>query len=237
MIEYITYNDHDWLKIICQHCGKKIDVPVYCGNRFCDTCSPRRLNRVKKRITWLMNNAKQVKGTRWKHLTLTIRSEEDLPGMIKNLICSFRRLRQRAYWKCHVTGGAFVIEITNNGNNWHAHIHAVISAYRIDWEKLRNLWVKCSRGSTGVYITNAPASNLVHYLTKYLTKIDVPNELKLVAGRALKHTRLFQPFGTLYALNLTYRQPKSTCPDCKGLADYMPYDIWYSQIGKELDRL
>lgn len=218
-------HDHDYINVVCTHCGHSANIPIYCGNRFCNICHSQRQKRVKARINWLIRNRPKRKGTMLKLLTLTIRSDTDLERMVKHLISSFRRLRQRKKFKKWVTGGAFVIEIVNKTGVWHAHIHAVIQSYLINWEELRDLWRVCSKGSTGVDIRNKPAHVCLRYITKYIAKSDLPVNLQKVASECLKRYRLFNPFGEWYAVNLTYEPPVCICPSCGSPASYLPYEV------------
>ncbi|MBA7671157.1 hypothetical protein ES703_79308 [subsurface metagenome] len=135
--------------------------------------------------------------------------------MVSTLFDSFKKLRQTASWKTHVDGGAFVTEITGCSGNWHAHIHAIIASKRYKWAEILELWMKLSPGR-GVYIQNIPKQQVVRYLTKYLSKNDVPDADRSELNDALKGTRLYQPFGSWYAINLQYKKPPPQCPDCKG---------------------
>lgn len=206
---------HQFRRLVCSQCGLVLDVPIFCGNRFCPVCSVSRRSRVRDRLDFLSDNAELPKGSRFKFLTLTITSETDLPGMIKSLMLSFRRLRQRSIWKKYVHGGAFVIEVTSNGVMWHAHIHAILVSKFIPYFNLLNAWRAVSNGR-GVYLKDIPKSDTVRYLTKYLSKPDVPDELLYAANFALKGTRLFAPFGSWFSLNKKYKKKKFPCENCTG---------------------
>jgi hypothetical protein len=159
-------------------------------------------------------------GYRFKHITLTIVSEADIAVMVKSIVRSFRRLRQRAYWKNAVKGGAFVIEITGRPGAWHAHIHAVIETRWMRWERLRNLWMDVSTGR-GVYIQNIPAKECINYLTKYLTKSDMPDAVRRECGEALSSFRMYQPFGSWHGFMKTYIRERHACSGC-GEASWYP---------------
>lgn len=218
---------HDYIAILCLNCGKKINVPVYCGNRFCTVCSGPRLSRIRKRITWLIGQVRVSKGMRLKHLTLTIPNQPDLPIMLKHLLKSFRKLRSTPFWKNHVNGGAFVIEVTGKADSWHGHLHMVIDATYLDWEKLKNLWIRFSSGR-GVWISVIPGSQAVRYLTKYLTKPDVPDCDLSEINKSLKGFRLFQPFGSWYSVSGKYKPPKSKCSSCGAIGQF---DLYYEYFG------
>jgi len=85
--------------------------------------------------------------------------------------------------------------------------------YDYEWEVLMELWMKISPGR-GVWIRNIPNDQGVRYLTKYITKTEVLDCDKIVLNEALKGTRLFQPFGSWYAINITYKPPPKQCREC-----------------------
>lgn len=206
-------DNHHWLTFYCGGCGERISVPVSCGNRFCKICGLKRQLRVRRRMNFIVKNTRLTSGERWKHLTLTLRNETDLRKMTDNLIKSFRKLRQRQFWKGRVSGGFYVIEITGKEGNWHAHIHAMIVSQFFQWHRMKSLWESIT-GSTGVYIQNIPPSVAVKYMTKYLTKDSIDSPTIKDINSALKGRRLFQPFGRLHAINLQYTDAKYRCPDC-----------------------
>jgi hypothetical protein len=216
-------NGHLFNRYICTSCGEILTVPVFCGDRFCQVCSVIRRSRVRQRLTWLIDNIPTVAGNRYFHLTLTIASKSDLPAMVKKLQLSFRRLRQRQFWKNHVDGGAFVIEITGRPGSWHAHIHAVVSSRWMNWTTLRDLWKKVSSG-IGCYLTLIPKSKAVYYLTKYLSKPDMPDIVANQISEGLAGVRLFAPFGSWHATNKSYIKPKCGCRQCGG-SHWMEYNI------------
>jgi len=218
---------HYFISLVCSHCGNTIAVPVYCGDRFCPICGAPRRSRIRARIKWLVQHVNLKQGMRIKHLTLTIRNQKCLVDMLKDLTKSFRKLRSRALWKNHVSGGAFVIEITGRPGDWHAHIHAVIESYYLDFHKLLNAWKECSPGQ-GVYIQNLPLKAVITYLTKYLTKPDMPEEALEEASLAISGYRLFQPFGSWYSINLTYSKPPCRCKECSSTAFELAYKLGIS---------
>lgn len=228
MAEVNSKSYHFFQTIICTHCGHEIKIPVYCGNRFCPVCSVPRLARVKRRLKFLVKNSTIPRGAGFKHLTLTIRNQDDLPKMLQDIVRSFRRLRQRAAWKNRVKGGAFVLEVTGRPGNWHAHIHAIIVAYYFPFDHLLKLWKAVSSGQ-GVYIQKKPESQVISHLCKYLSKPDVPDLVLDEVSAELKSYRMFQPFGCWFKLMKLYVDKKPGCPECKSHS-WLPYDIFYNSL-------
>lgn len=219
---------HDFRTIVCQHCGHTISVPIYCGNRFCPVCSQPRLARVRARINFLISKTQRRKGYGFKHLTLTIPSSHNLPGMLSELVRSFRRLRQRKLFKAAVVGGAFVLEATEGEHGYHSHIHAILYSRFIPFIDLLELWRRCSPGR-GVFIQSIPTSKIVHYLTKYVSKPSGSIVTPSIVANALSSRRLFTVFGSWFKLNADFKPEKKACPQC-GHACWMPIDIFYQQI-------
>lgn len=205
---------HKFISIICCSCGNVFDIPVYCGDRFCSVCSVSRRMRIRARLQFLVKNLKPLPGYNLKHLTLTIKNQQNLALMTAAIMKSFRKLRQTASWKAHVSGGAFVTEITGNSSDWHVHLHIIIQSKYYKWDTLLKLWMRLSAGR-GVYIQNIPKTQVVRYLTKYLSKNDVPDADRDTLNDALKGTRLFQPFGSWFSINLLYEPPPKHCKTCK----------------------
>jgi len=221
---------HRFTTIVCCYCGHEHKIPVYCGNRFCPICSRPRLARVRRRIGFLVKNNQFRMGYDFKHLTLTIRNRRDLCGMLRHLSKSFRRLRQRRLWRNHVEGGAFVFEVTSKDGYYHVHIHCIIYARFIEWQSLLKLWIDTS-GGRGVYIQRIPQSQIVLYLTKYMSKPSCSPDIMQDVQEGLTGLRLFSPFGTWYALNKTYIDVKPGCPVC-GKHYFLPFDLLYTNLRK-----
>lgn len=207
---------HTFRTILCISCSHEINIPVYCGDRWCPVCSTPRVKRIRSRILHCIAHQTRRPGATFKHLTLTIRNSESLAEQVKHLVASFRRLRQRAFFKKAVIGGAFVIEITGEHGCWHAHIHAVLYSYYMHWEKLYRLWHKVS-GGQHIHIGMVPPLACAKYLTKYVSKgCDIPEHSRVEANEALKSFRLYNPFGSWYHLSAEYVPDKPGCPMCGG---------------------
>ena len=215
-----TPDQHQFITICCTGCGDERRVPVYCGDRFCTICSVGRRSRVRKRLEFLISSVKLKEGEGFKHLSLGIKNQPDLPSMLKKLSQAFRKLRSRPLWKSRVRAGAMVIEVTGGPENWHAHLHIVLVSAFLPWKELHAAWLKCS-GGISVWIDTIPPTRAVSYLTKYLSKPGCnPDDLILV-NPALYKFRLFQPFGEWHALNIAYIKPPVHCQKCGG-THYLP---------------
>jgi len=70
---------------------------------------------------------------------------------------------------------------------------------------------------------------VINYLTKYLSKPDVPDAVLSEVSAELHSFRLFQPFGSWFKLMKKFRDNKRGCPEC-GKHCFIPMDIWYNSI-------
>jgi hypothetical protein len=148
----------------------------------------------------------------FKLVTLTIPNSKTPQLGYKFLTKSFRKLRQRKWWKRIVYGGVFVVEATKGQNGFHIHMHIICQAYMIPVKELRDHW----QSITGAHIVDVRSMwniNASRYLTKYLTKVKGSVEFTMQVGLGLKGSRLYQPFGKWHALDLAI--PKQTFPCTK----------------------
>ena len=152
-------------------------------------------------------------------VTLSMPNSTSLDEGISDLIRCFRRLRQRVCWKQYVFGGAFVIEVKGRPGNWHPHIHAIVYSYYIPWKRLRSGWKQCSGGSA-VWINKVDGAKAIGYVTKYLTKVDLPPALMDEAGESLARFRLFTRFGTWHNITLPKLKYETPCARC-GRTDWV----------------
>ncbi len=215
--------DHEFIHIHCEHCGHSIDVPVYCGDRFCGVCSPARHARIADRLRFLVKNTERKPVYTLKFLTLTIANMPKLDPMVKFLVKCFRKLRNRAVWKKYVDGGAFVIEVTGRPGDWHAHIHAIIFARYIHRDAFVKAWNSIS-GGLGVDVRTIPTDALCNHLIKYLSKRQEPAMVSEEKNLVLKSYRLFQPFGCWFKLQKKYKRAPHPCEKC-GKSSWSPWDI------------
>lgn len=204
---------HLFNQVFCEHCGFTVAVPVYCKNRFCPTCSHHRNRLIRHKLTTFLESIHLRKYDSFKFLTLTIRNNPDLKCMTDELITSFRKLRQRAFWKKHVRGGACVIEAKPGKDGWHVHLHIVIESAFIPYQALLSEWTAVSTG-TGVYIKKLHGSQVVGYLTKYLTKQECTQAEQKNMTDILKGRRLFVPFGSWFDPIRKIPPIKFRCPGC-----------------------
>lgn len=215
--------DHAYHTIVCAHCAYSFPVPVYCGNRFCPICGARRRRACREKLDHVVKSINSPPDTRLRFITLTIPNVADPALGVRTLIDSFRRLRQRNFWKSRVDGGVFVLELTGAPGNWNVHIHALVSSRWIPVKELSRHWSKVSPGRI-VDIRFVPVKQIKNYLTKYITKSILPEKHQQEASDALKGTRMFQFFGDWYGLANEIKKISYECPKCGSRA-------WLIELG------
>lgn len=205
--------DHSYRTMRCMECGVVIEFPVSCGNRFCEVCTVSRRSRIRRKVQALMQAVELHHGETVKFLTLTIPNQSDPSSMLSVIQQSFRRLRQRAFFKSRVRGGITFYEITGEPGDWHVHLHAIIVGRYIPVEQLSQHWRAVSPGMI-VHIKRLPIRAAVNYVTKYAMKTTLPLVDQFAVSRMLKGRRLFQPFGSLHAIAVAIPPATVQCSSC-----------------------
>ena len=96
---------------------------------------------------------------------------------------------------------------------WNVHLHAIVESAYLPHDELTAKWSLVSPGII-THITRIPPSAIINYVTKYVTKSCLGYNDQLTASAALRGSRLYQPFGSWYAIDRSAPPYVSTCPDC-----------------------
>jgi hypothetical protein len=155
-----------------------------------------------------------------KHLTLTLPNQVDAYAGAKELIRSFRRLRQRRWFSKRTQGGAWVIEITGRPGRWHVHLHVVLESRYLAHHVLAQLWDSVSPGRI-VFIQAIPVAAVINYLTKYVSKSEVDEVHQIRLSSDLRNVRLFQTFGSWHTIALASKPEPFCCPSCAHAGFYL----------------
>jgi len=224
-------SDHPYTTLTCLACGHQITVPVYCKNRFCPVCAGPRHKRLRKKLQWYCSNAHLLPGQTLKHVVLTVKSGPDLETTVNHLVRSFRKLRQRKWWKSHVSGGAYVIEITRSDAGWHPHIHAVVQSWFMPYKTFKTAWDSVS-GAWGVSVCERPGYVIANYLTDYITKLPKDITDSKAMSDILGNRRLFSPFGCWHSLKCPSFKVTFPCPKCSQSL-WIPEEILDRQFSRD----
>lgn len=208
------------LQLTCVACKKVHMGRKRCKKKWCPRCCAaltaernNRMRQVVERFQWPL------------FLTLTMKNVDDLSlGAVRDLRRAFGKLRHRKFWKAHTVGGLACIEVTNIGNGWHPHLHAVLDC---KWlaitvpppqrresresikakceaagKELERNWSRClKQPSSSVFVKRCNAATITKEVVKYAVKGTDLLDCKEKIGdliRALEGTRLMTTFGTVF---------------------------------------
>lgn len=208
--------------LFCENCGRNVMGRTKCRRKWCPCCAPgiagdrnRRMRAAVERFKWPL------------FITLTVRNVDDLNhGAVRKLRRCFGKLRMQKWWKSSVTGGIACIEVTNIGNGWHPHLHAVLDARwlsdnvlepRPDWSRqekrkafqqattsIETRWAKLvGQDSVSIKVKRCSSSTITKEVVKYSVKgtdlATCPDHIGPLI-RALDTCRLMTTFGKAYRL-------------------------------------
>lgn len=194
-------------------------MPINCGNRFCPICSRPRRVRAARRLRAIIKRVHPHKPATLKQLTLTISNSVSADAGVRYVVASFRRLRQRSFWRRYVLGGAYVVHVSGSPGKWHCHLHIALESKFIPWSKLLKQWQSCS-GGQGVYIQELTKDHLIAHLSTDKTNGSLPEAHQKIVSVALRDTRLFQPFGSWHNIKVRIVHPDFVCPKCRSTSWY-----------------
>jgi hypothetical protein len=204
----------------CSHCGKAWYVKNRCRLRVCPICS-RRV--AIKRAKYLQEMTKQMKHP--KLLTLTMpRWNGDTRAGISALRKAFIKLRHTKLFG-KVRGGAYTVELKMKPDGWHIHLHALMDAPYLPYQKIFSAWkILVGVDAPQIDIRAATSQAARRYAAKYASKAaDFSSSAEVVVEwyMATKGSRLFNTFGAWFNADLEEAPEtgeleiwKPTCPYC-----------------------
>ena len=233
----------------CMSCGHVHQSLTRCKNKWCPACQ-RYLATVRaERIRFA------VKGMKWPlFLTLTQGNtvtidEQDVRGIRR----AFGKLRNRRFWKEKVRGGVAAFEVTNIGNGWHLHLHAVIDCQWLSilstppkkwhtaeekaWKvlvaksELQEMSRQClGQGTDPIVHVKRVDADIVQEVVKYTIKgdelLEMDDEIAPLID-AIDGTRMMTTFGNCYRLAARLEEVEGVssflCP--AGHSDWMPEGV------------
>lgn len=210
-----------------------------CKHKWCPSCArglaAKRANRLQQ----------VVQTFKWPlFLTLTMRNVADLNGQaVRDLRRSFGRFRRMKAFGL-VAAGVASIEVTNIGNGWHPHLHAVLDAEWLGpqrtrpakWESrtqkfeaaklaklaLEHAWARALRQETAViHVKRCDPVGILKEVIKYSVKGSDLISCKEAIGPlidCLIKTRLVTTFGKAHGFKFLEQErdpQKCMCGDCQ----------------------
>lgn len=181
-----------------------------CERFCCPLCQPRLARERRDQIEWWALTIKQPK-----HVVLTAPNTTTLTvpylQWLKRAWTALRRSSLAANWQ----GGFWTIEVTNKGNGWHVHIHAIIDARWIPADQLARAWAQ--RLGTPIAIVDVSDARDARYLAeavKYVCKmsdlVTLPAEDLATVIDTFSRQRTFGVFGSLYGQRTAWRDYLAT---------------------------
>jgi hypothetical protein len=185
-------------------------------------------------------------------LTFTIPNSED-PETLTALKSHWSKFRRRRLWRDRVTGGVGSFEVTNKGNGWHPHIHAVVDCRwlalhvpeptrrdtkevkeqkcELAQKELSALWADQIGNKHGVvWARRVYGTGVVQEILKYAVKgselIDCPDAIAPML-RVLAKSRMLSGFGSLHPLPpIDEEEPFAvSCEDCGAERSFLPDEV------------
>ena len=235
--------------LTCTHCGEEHAVLTKCKRKWCPACvrfiAGRRAARVRG----------AVEEMQWPlFLTLTQPNSTD-PEAVRTLRQSFGKLRHRKLWTSRTKGGVASIEVTNTGNGWHPHLHAVIDC---EWlahktpppiwnrgsehvrerckgaqEELTTVWRKIIKSDKAiVWVKRCNRETITQEVVKYSVKgsdlLDSPDPIGPMI-RILERTRLITTFGTFFGRGREFdakaKEASPGCEQCGEIGSMIPTEV------------
>lgn len=240
----------DPFELTCTSCGQLHRCERRCSKKWCPVC----VRRIATKRSLKFKAA--VAAMKWPlFVTLTMRNVDDLTfDAVRKLRRAFGKLRGRKLWKAHVRGGAASIEVTNIGNGWHPHLHAILDCEWLAWrtpkpqakdsrdrkvrlcelaaQELERVWSKClNQSSSSVKVKRTNEADVVQEVLKYSVKgSDLVESVDPVAPiiRCLEATRLVTTFGTLFGKKLLKAESDERPPlmcGCGASGCFMPQEV------------
>jgi len=177
-----------------------------CRSRWCPMCAAQKAKFARESVQQWVESLYMPR-----FLTLTMEHcEDDLLPQIEHLQDSFRRLRQRAFWKDKVDGGIWFLQVHRSRNDgcWHPHLHVLLEGKYIEQGELSDLWKLVSYGSYVLKIKSVhDVGRAAKYVARYsarpasLEKMPLADRVEMI--EALHGKRLCGCFGTAKVVTLT----------------------------------
>ena len=233
--------------LTCTNCGGIHTVETHCRCRWCPACAP--LVSAERAARW----GAAIEALQWPlFVTLTIPNSED-PETLRHLRKKWGQFRRRKIIKERVAGGVATFEVTNKGNGWHPHIHAVMDCRWLAihtpepraTDSAEVIAEKCRRAQeeltaqwshmlgvpwSSVWVRRVHGSGVIQEVLKYACKgselVESPDAIAPML-RVLKQTRTLSGWGSLHPLPSPdeEQKPSVACSDCGAEKSFIPSEL------------
>lgn len=246
------------LRLMCTTCSAVKKVEVACKRRWCPACAflvqRQRLKRYQFAVSLMQ----------WPlFITLTIENTTN-PECIRTIREFWGKFRRRKLIADRIQGGVSTIEVTNEGNGWHPHLHILADCewlalhtpkpyprdnadtirQKCDFARLElsALWAHLVGQQKAIVLAKRVGGNeALIYSLKYATKGSELLECKEPIApliRVLSKSRMLSAFGTLHGQGLDdpeEEKPACICPDCMNETSYIPEHIMDMMLRRAYD--
>lgn len=237
--------------LVCSNCGTQKIAETQCRQRWCPACAwtikQKRLTRFRGAVALM----------KWPLFVTLTRANSDDPETVREFRREWSKMRRRKIVADKILGGVVGIEITNVGNGWHPHLHAIVDCQWLaihtpspHWsdtpevvaEKCRHaqaelawLWGNvCQQENSLVWVSRVKSDAALIYSLAYSVKgsdlLASPDPLGPLL-RVLQKTRLVSAFGSLHGMTKTMdadERPAMVCECCGLEKTICPTAVIYS---------
>ncbi len=186
-------------------------------------------------------------------LTLTQQNSPD-PETVRDLRKAWSRMRRRKVFENQILGGVAAIEVTNEGDGWHPHLHAIIDC---EWlsvttpaptgrdshdvfvqkcehaqAELSSVWASVLKQKEAIcWIVRMRNLDKLRYSLKYAVKgsslVNSPDRIGPLL-RCLEKTRCISAFGNLHGRTREMdadERPVTVCAQCGTEKSFLPVSV------------
>jgi hypothetical protein len=235
--------------LTCTGCGSHHPIETRCKRRWCPTCARKiSFDRVAK----YQRRLQHIQWPLW--LTLTVKNSDD-ETIVDELKAGWKKFRRKKIMLEHCTGGLWALEVTERGNGWHPHIHAMLDcewlahhtpapvscdtkaiiSEKITYAKaeLAEEWGACVGQDWAMALAvRKSGAEAARELLKYAVKgTDLLDSILPIAPmlRMIDAGRTISTFGSLRNNKLPPEadddKPKLACECCGAESEWMPSEV------------
>lgn len=246
--------------LICSNCGTHKVAETQCRQRWCPACAwtikQKRLTRFRGAVALM----------KWPLFVTLTRANADDPETVREFRAEWSKMRRRKIIADKIRGGVCGLEITNVGNGWHPHLHAIVDCEWLaihtpkpHWgdtpeivrEKCKHaqaelawLWgAVCKQRNSLVWVQRVRSDAALVYSLAYSIKgtdlLESPDPIGPLL-KVLKKTRLVSAFGSLHGMTKTMdadERPAMVCECCGLEKTICPTSVIYSIARTEPEKL
>lgn len=194
------------ITIRCSKCGYDHEVQGYCSDRLCPDCRKRKYWHLYQGYLRILRGKSNLV-----HLVLTVKNLKyfNKPA-IKKIRKEFNQLRKRKIWQS-VTGGMYVIQVSEKGKGYHLHLHVIIETKSyLPQSVISKQW----RSITGSYVVNIKQvknQRILRYVLRDFFQAPRVTDPQLWAD-IFSRVRMVHTFGSWFGLKL--EKYSFVCPKC-----------------------